>query len=592
MACYASIATSFAIPVSRTVPRESAKNVVTDASTANGNNATSLADELLVLRFTMEPISATLLGLPGYDDRLGDPSAEAEAEARAKAVDIAECAAAAKSGANAADALTLSVVAQQARGTVDEIDSRMIEYTVTDLFVAPASALLNLLPMTVLPDAEHAESYLARLNAIPGYLGAVAQRHRAGVARGLRPVAHLVQAAVAHLDRYLADQSADPLRRPKGPEGADRFAAERDRVLAEVVRPAFATYREVLASEMAAHGRSEEQPGLSWLPDGERIYAALSRAHTTTDLTPDHLHQTGLDLMNGLAEEFAEIGSRVFGTSDREEIFRRLRTDPAMRWRDADELLDSARATIERAEAEAPKWFGRLPSQRCVVQPVPAAEAPGGPAAYYMQPSLDGLRPGIYYANTFRAQERDRYTSEVTAFHEAVPGHHLQLALAGELTELSLLRRLANVNAYSEGWGLYCERLAEEMGLYTDDLARLGMLTMDAVRAGRLVVDTGLHAKGWTRQMAVDYLAENVPMPEVEVATEINRYIAYPGQALSYMVGRLEIQRIRAEATRRLGSRFDIKGFHDTVLGNGPLPLSVLDEVVSGWADNVSASHK
>jgi uncharacterized protein (DUF885 family) len=586
----ASITTSFAIPVSRKVSRESANNVVTDASTANGNNATSLADELLVLRFTMEPIGATLLGLPGYDDRLGNPSEEAEAEARAKAVDIAERAEAAKPGASAADALTLSVVAQQALATVDEIDSRMIEYTITDLFVAPASTLLNLLPMTVLQDSAHAESYLRRLNAIPGYLDAVAQRHRAGISHGLRPVAHLVQAAVAHLDRYLAGPEEDPLRRPAAPADGGRFDADRDRVLTEVVRPAFATYREVLASEIAAHGRSAEQPGLCWLPDGERLYAALSRAHTTTSQTPEQLHQTGLDLMNGLAEEFAEIGSRVFGTTERAEIFRRMRTDPALRWRDADELLDAARAAIQRAEAEAPRWFGRLPASRCRVEPVPSAEAPGAPAAYYMQPSLDGLRPGTYFANTYRAHERDRYTSEVTAFHEAVPGHHLQLALAGELTELPLFRRLANVNAYSEGWGLYCERLAEQMGLYTDDVARLGMLTMDAVRAGRLVVDTGLHAKGWSRARAVGYLTDNVPASEVEIATEVNRYIAYPGQALSYMVGRLEIQRIRAAAERRLGSRFDIKGFHDTVLGNGQLPLSVLDEVVSGWADNVAAS--
>lgn len=565
--------------------------MVTDASTAHGNNATSLGDELLVLRFTMEPIGATLFGLPGYDDRLGDPSEQAEAEARAKAVDIAERAEAAKSAADTDDALTLSVVAQQARATVDEIDSHMIEYTVTDLFVAPASALLNLLPMTVLPDAEHAESYLARLNAIPGYLEAVAQRHRTGLVAARRPVIPLVMAAITHLDRYLADRHADPLLRPKAPADADGFDAARDRVLAEVVRPAFADYREMLRNEVIGKARTEDQAGLSWLPDGERIYAALSRAHTTTELTPDDLHRTGLDLMNGLAEEFAEIGSRVFGTSDQAEIFHRLRTDPALRWRDADELLGSARATIERAEVAAPHWFGRLPSSRCLVEPVPEAEAQGAPAAYYMQPSLDGRRPGTYFANTYLPDMRDRFTSEVTAFHEAVPGHHLQLALAGELTELPLLRRLANVNAYSEGWGLYCERLAEEMGLYSDDLARLGMLTMDALRAGRLVVDTGLHAKGWNRRTAMDYLRKNVPVPELEIETEVYRYMAYPGQALSYMVGRLEIQRIRAEATRKLGSLFDIKGFHDTVLGNGQLPLSVLDEVVTSWADKVAASH-
>jgi uncharacterized protein (DUF885 family) len=566
--------------------------VTSDASTQHQDDpANTLADELLTLQFTAEPLAATLYGVPGYDDLLADPSASAEAEIRAVALDIAARAEAADSTADSTvdseGALTMSVVAQQARTMVDRIDAAMVEYTITDMFVSPVAGLLTMLPMIVLPDADRAASYLARLRAVPAYLDAVAQRNRAGIAAGLRPVAHLVESATAHLDRYLANPDSDPLRRPSAPDGAAEFAEERDRLIADVVRPAFAEYRDFLRAEVARHGRGSDQPGLSWLPGGDEKYAALSRVHTTTELTPDQLHQTGLDVMASIAEEFVEIGSRAFGSTDRQEIFHRMRTDPALRWTDGDELIAAAMATIKRAENEAPNWFGRMPSTGCLVEPVPAAEAPGAPAAYYMQPSLDGLRPGIYYANTHRAQERDRYTSEVTAFHEAVPGHHFQLTLAGELTELPLLRRLADVNAYTEGWGLYCERLAEEMGLYSDDIARLGMLAMDAMRAGRLVVDTGLHAKGWSRQMAVDYLTENAPMSELEISTEVDRYIAYPGQALSYMVGRLEIQRIRAKAKARLGSRFDIRQFHDVVLCNGPLPLSVLDDVVSRWADKM-----
>jgi uncharacterized protein (DUF885 family) len=201
-----------------------------------------------------------------------------------------------------------------------------------------------------------------------------------------------------------------------------------------------------------------------------------------------------------------------------------------------------------------------------------------------MMPSLDGKRPGVYFANTYQAHERGRQTSEATAFHEAVPGHHFQQAISLELTGLPLLRRCADVNAYAEGWGLYCERLADEMGLYSGDVDRLGMLTLDSMRAGRLVVDTGLHSKGWSRQQAIDYLMTNTPMAPVEIVAEVDRYIAAPGQALSYMVGRLEIQRLRAEAARTLGDRFDIRAFHDLVLGGGPLPLSVLDQVVTRWA--------
>jgi uncharacterized protein (DUF885 family) len=204
-----------------------------------------------------------------------------------------------------------------------------------------------------------------------------------------------------------------------------------------------------------------------------------------------------------------------------------------------------------------------------------------------MFPSSDGTRPGTYFANVHEATERPRHVAEAIAFHEAIPGHHFQLSTALGLEDLPLLRRIGDFNAYVEGWGLYAERLAHEMGLYSDDVALLGMLTMDSMRAGRLVVDTGLHALGWSRRQAVDYLVENTPMAKVEIEAEIDRYITYPGQALSYMVGRLEILRIREAAEKALGERFDIKEFHDLVLGGGALPLSVLDAVVAEWvADN------
>ncbi|MGQ0839695.1 DUF885 domain-containing protein [Actinokineospora sp.] len=547
-----------------------------------GDDILTLADELLALRFADEPLGATLYGVPGYDDRLGDPSEQAEQVVRAEALDIA-ARADALSGLSGQDVITAKVVAQQARAAVDRIDSRMIEYTVTDLFVGPAAGLLAYLPMVVLPDAERGRSYLSRLRAVPAYLDAVAARHRAGVAVGRVPVRRLLDAAVAQLDRYLDADTPDPLLAQRLAGEDDGFAAERASVVADLVRPAFARYRAALV-DIAPHARPDERPGLCALPGGDAAYAALSRVHTTTDRTPEALHQTGLDIIAALREEYAELGARVFGTSDQAEVFARLIADPALRWNDGDELIAHARATIDRAEAEAPNWFGTLPGQRCLVEPVPEVDAAGAPAAYYMQPSLDGLRPGVYYANTDRAHERDRFLSEVTAFHEAVPGHHFQLTIALELTDLPLVRRLADVNAYSEGWGLYTERLAEEMGLYSDDVARFGMLAMDSMRAGRLVVDTGLHAKGWTREQAVTYLRENTPLSALEIGREVDRYIAFPGQALSYMVGRLELQRIRSAAEARLGDRFDIRAFHDQVLCNGALPLTVLEEVIADWA--------
>jgi uncharacterized protein (DUF885 family) len=544
-----------------------------------------LADELLGLQSRLDPLNATMLGVPGYDDKLADPSVDAEQILRASALGVeVRAQALAQSVLGPDDAITVAVIAQQARAMLDKIDARMVEYTVTDNnYVGAAATMLTLMPVATLADSEDSDAYLERLRSVPRYLEAVADRHRLGTAAGRRPVRRLVDSAVDHLDRYLADPAADPLLTP-ATEGPDRhFVAERALLVEKAVRPAMEKYRQVLAEELQPAARSDSKPGLCWLPDGDAAYAALSRVHTTTDRTPDELHQLGLDVIAGLRDEYAEIGSRVFGTANQAEIFHRLATDPAMRWSNSEELLAHARAAVARAEEEMPKWFGILPRQRCEVLPVPPAEAPGAPFAYYFQPSLDGRRPGVYYANTFRAHERDRFLSEVTAFHEAIPGHHLQLTIAIERTELPLLRRLADINATIEGWALYTERLADEMGLYSDDVARLGMLAMDSMRAGRLVVDTGLHAKGWTRDQAIAYLRENAPLSIVEIGREVDRYIAYAAQALSYMTGRLEIQRFRAEAEQRLGALFDIRAFHDLVLRNAPLPVGVLDEVVASW---------
>ncbi|MPZ27691.1 MAG: DUF885 family protein [Micromonosporaceae bacterium] len=550
-----------------------------------------LADELLDAQLDASPLIFSLVGLRERDDRLTDYTEAGGAATRARAGGILDRVEALDPAAlTAQDRVTWAVVRQQAADARDEVDLRAVEYTVTDAFGGAAADLLRLLPMVGIGEPAHAEGYLARLAALPAALAAVAQRHRAGIAAGRLPVRRSAQAAVDQLERFLADPAGDPLRGPEPAAGGDvdlaGFRAARDRLLDEVVHPAFAGYRDALAADVVPHGRPDEQPGLCWLPDGEQHYATLVRLHTTTDLTPQQLHETGLAVIAKLADEYAEIGSRVFGTGQVDQVFGRLRDDPALRWSDGDELLAAARAAVERAEQAAPAWFGRLPSQRCRVAPVPDADAPGAPPAYYLQPALDGTRPGTYFANTYRAAERYRYNAEATAFHEAVPGHHFQRTIAQELTDLPLLRRLARVTAYTEGWGLYCERLADEMGLYSGDLARLGMLCLDSMRAGRLVVDTGLHAHGWSRQRAVDYLRSHTPMSTVEIESEVDRYIATPGQALAYLVGRLEIERLRADATRVLDGRFDLRGFHDLVLGSGPLPLRVLAQVVQAWVDD------
>ncbi|GAA3825289.1 DUF885 domain-containing protein [Amycolatopsis tucumanensis] len=534
----------------------------------------ALAEELTGLLFEADPLRPSVLGLPGAHDRLPDLTASAEKRQRAAYLDVAARAEAA-SPATADEAVTRDVVVQQARAAVDLLDARLPEFAVSDAFTAPLQLLLMTLPMVELTDETRARGFLARLAAFPSFVDQVVERQAAGPV----PPDFLVDSAIGYFDRMLAAPELTSLRLDVG---SATLAAERDALLSGFVRPALARYREFLREDLRPRARPAEEAGLCWQPGGLLRYAGLIRAHTTTERTAQELHDIGLALIADLAGEFRALGRRVFGTGDLAGIFERLRTDPALRWGSGEELLAAARAAITRAEAEAPRWFRTIPSARCEVRPVPESDADAGTIAYYVEPALDGSRPGIYYANTFHAGERFRHVSEAVAYHEAIPGHHFQLSLALEL-DLPLLRRVADVNAYTEGWGLYAERLAEEMGLYTGDVARFGMLTQDAMRAARLVVDTGLHALGWSRQQAVDYLRENTPMAPVEIEEEVDRYAGCPGQALSYMTGRLEIERIRAGAERALGDRFDIRDFHDVVLGHGILPLPVLDRVVSNW---------
>ncbi|RJQ67009.1 DUF885 domain-containing protein [Pseudonocardiaceae bacterium YIM PH 21723] len=545
----------------------------------------ALADELVAVQFDHDPLEATLYGDRARDHQLPESSTAADDEFLRRCWDIAARAEAVDpSTVDETDRVTRSVILDWVRNVTGYVQARTAEYTVTDLFNAPAAGLLMGLSMISLPEPQHPAAYLERLGQVPRYLEQALQRHRDGITEGLAPVGYLVQNAIDALDRYLDNPDRDPLLRPAPVTPDDDFEQRRAEVLETVVRPAFAAYRDGLREHVLPFGRTEDAPGLTHLPGGRQLYIGLARFFTTTERTPEELHQTGLDIVAELAKEYSELGQRIFGVSEVPEIFQRLRTDPELRFSSAEEILDKAKAAMERAVAAAPQFFGRLPQAPCAIEEVPADSAPGSPLAYYLPPAADGSRPGTYFQNTHNATGRDRFSLEAVAFHEAIPGHHFQISVAQELTELPLLRRKPEFTAYIEGWGLYTERLADEMGLYTSDLDRFGILTYDSLRACRLVVDTGVHALGWTRQQAIDFMLANVPANEGEMITEVDRYIAMPGQALSYMVGRLEILRLRAKAKELLGESFSLSAFHDVVLGGGPLPLGVLDEVVTAWA--------
>jgi uncharacterized protein (DUF885 family) len=319
---------------------------------------------------------------------------------------------------------------------------------------------------------------------------------------------------------------------------------------------------------------------MAHIPDGPETYRRLMRAHTSIDAAPEELHRVGLDEIGRIDAEFVELGARLLGTDGLAATLDALRTDPSLRFATRDEVVAVAEASLARANAAIGEWFGRLPQAPCEVVVMPAHEERHSTIAYYREPAADGSRPGQYFINAYAPETRPRYEAETLAFHESVPGHHLQLAIMQELTDLPAFRRFNGTTSYIEGWGLYTERLSEEMGLLTGEMDRFGVLSFDAWRASRLVVDTGIHALGWTRQQAIGFMAEHTALGLNNVENEVDRYITYAGQALAYKVGQLELLRLRAEARERLGSRFDIRRFHDVVLEQGALPLGVLRSVV------------
>jgi uncharacterized protein (DUF885 family) len=416
---------------------------------------------------------------------------------------------------------------------------------------------------------------------MPAWIYALADEHRRGVREG-RPAARaLVDRVVAELDDLLAQPAADwPLAEPGRNAEARAFTEALLGVVTEEIRPAFERYRTMLADELRPAARDDEHVGLGHLEGGAEIYGGLVRAHTTTNLQPEALHELGRDEIERIDAEFVERGARMLGTRDLAATLARLRDDPALRFATRDEVFETARRTLERANAAIPDWFGRLPKTPCDVVVMQPHEERHSTIAYYREPATDGSRPGQYYINTSEATTRPRYEAEALAVHEAVPGHHLQIAIAQELEHLPAFRRLWGSTAFVEGWGLYTERLADEMGLYSGEIDRFGILSFDAWRASRLVVDTGMHALGWSRERAIGFMLEHTALAPNNVVNEIDRYIAWPGQALAYKVGQLELLRLRDEARSRVGDGWEIRRFHDAVLGEGALPLDVLRESV------------
>jgi uncharacterized protein (DUF885 family) len=422
-------------------------------------------------------------------------------------------------------------------------------------------------------DAARQEA-LARWGSLPKHLDTEIANLREGMTLGYSAPKHIVRIVIDQVRTLAASKPADspfatPGVRDKTPEFEKAFNA----LVAEQIVPAARRYADFLEREYLPAAR--DTIAVADQPDGAACYEASIRAHSTLAKSAKEVHDTGVREVARLDAEMKTIAERSFGTGDVPALMQRLRTDPKYLFRSRQELIDYSKAALERARAAAPQWFRLLPKADVKLEPYPAFREKNAPNEYN-PPSEDGSRPGIFYVSAYEAEKKTRADIESTAFHETIPGHHLQVAIALERQEIHPIGRYIFNSGYVEGWALYAESLADEMKLFSSDLDRLGMLSSQNFRAARLVVDTGLHALGWTRQRAIDYMLAHTPQSPNDAAAEIDRYIIMPGQATSYMLGMLEIVAARQEAQKAQGSQFDIKAFHDRVLEDGSVPLTFL----------------
>ncbi|MHB1904526.1 MAG: DUF885 domain-containing protein [Ferrimicrobium sp.] len=561
----------------------------------------SLNEEFFAHKHGRDPLTATELGLHAFDGQLPDLTRAGELETvegyRALQRRIeALLGDDAGTGRHLAfeERINLEVMDALAFGTSTELEDELWARNISaGGYVAPQARIFQTVPTAPLVDATGIEAYLERLAHLPELFATIRERYRQADRQGQFSTSAGVRQAIAQLDGHLELGDAHDVfinvELPAASEG------ERDRIrllVHEGIWPAIAALRDELAGDPLSHARGDHEVGLGAIEGGDELYARALGRHTTTAMTPEEIHQLGLETLARLDDEWAEIGSRVFGIRDRRDLFDRLRGDLRLRFDNGQQILDVVTHALWVAEREQPKWFLDRPIARCVIEEISAAEADNAALAYYRGPSDDGSRPGAHCVLTTVPTQRFRYEYEALAFHESVPGHHLQIGTAQTLKELPAFRRYldAEVSAFVEGWGLYAERLADEMGLYSDDLARLGMLSFDALRASRCVVDTGMHYYGWSRQRAIEFMFENSATNMANVCNEIDRYIGWPAQATAYLVGRRELRRLRHEAERKLGSAFDIRQFHSVLLGQGAVPLGVLASVVESWIASLTQS--
>jgi len=538
-----------------------------------------------------DPVQATILGDDRYDDRLPDLGPQGrEAEAAACREVLAELEAIPGDALATEQVITRDMLLIVARNSLEALERAQYQLAVDHIFGVPTLPAAMAQYQRV-DTPERLGALISRYAKYPTLVEQNIEQLREGLRDGRTSATVPVRREIEQIERMLATPAAESPSVTLA-QVTDDAAREQLRAATEQhLYPALQRLRDFLADEYEAHARPE--PGISATPDGADAYRLAIRTHTTVAATPEEVHEFGLADLAHIEAEKDEIAHRL-GHADRFALNTALEADPVNHTDDPARIVELAAEQTARAFAAAPRYFGRLPTADCIVMAVEPYREQEAPPAFYMPPSADGSRPGLYYLNTYQPYERQLHKVASVTFHEATPGHHFQIAIEQELEGLPRFRtfgsRMAGA-AYAEGWGLYTERLADEMGLYESDAERLGMLEAQGFRAARLVVDSGLHAFGWSRERAITFMHERGALPLVDAAIEVDRYTIWPGQALAYKIGQREIERAREEVARLMGDRFDLRAFHDSVLAHGSLPLATLRREIPGWVESAVTSQ-
>ncbi|MGE5322235.1 MAG: DUF885 domain-containing protein [Actinomycetota bacterium] len=433
------------------------------------------------------------------------------------------------------------------------------------------------------------EDWIARMRAFPALMDQTIALMREGIKERMVHPKVIMERIPAQIDKQIvSDPTQSGFYKPFqhfSPEISvsyqQRLTVEARQAIEQQVVPAYRKFKEFFTREYLP--ACFDQVGIWQVPHGDELYAYDVRRYTTTNLTPDQVHAIGLKEVARVRAEMDAVMKQTGFKGSRDDFFKFLRTDPQFFYKSPDDLLEAYKALAKTVDPNLVKVFRKLPREPYGVEAIPAVAAPDTTAAYYRPGAADGSRAGTYFVNLYKPETRPKWEMLVLTLHESVPGHHLQIALAHEMGDIPKFRRFGGYTAFIEGWGLYAESLGDDMGLYTDPYSKFGELTYQMWRAVRLVVDTGIHARHWTRERAIKYFMDNAPKAQLDIVNEIDRYIAWPGQALAYKIGELKIQELRARAHEQLGPKFDLRAFHEVVLGSGPLPLDILERNVNEW---------